>query len=527
MLAWPLEFAARTYGDRTAVIDGDRVWTYHELRGRVRRLGAALDGLSLSPGAPIGALLANTAELLELWLAVPAYGRVLVPLNTRLAVPELAFIAGDARISTLVVDAAHLQTGRRLREQCQALSVLVFAGPGRCPPDCIPFEALHPTDGIAPPDLPSDTTAAVMYTGGTTGHPKGVALSHGNVLANSKHVWITNRLLPDDRWLHASPLFHAAGSQMIHPLTWVGATHVLTSHFDPGEFVRLVAEHRVTATLMVPTMIRMIVDHLAADPGVDMSSLRLLHYGAAPMPVDLLRSAATVLDCEFVQGYGMTEAGPAVTTLSPQAHRAALAGEHLNRLGSVGCAMPGVQLEVRDALGQPVAEGTVGEVWVRGPNVMKGYLDRPAETEQVLVDGWYRTGDAGRLDGAGYLYLVDRLRDMIISGGENVYSIEVERAVGTHPQVAEVAVVGVPDERWGERVHAVVVVTPRSCITAGDVVDHCRPLIAGYKLPTSVEIGADPLPKSGVGKVLKREIRQKAAQSRTTNGQALLSRAPV
>ncbi len=384
-LAWPLEFAARTYGDRTAVIDADRVWTYHELHGRVRRLGAALDGLSLSPGAPIGALLANSAELLELWLAVPAYGRVLVPLNTRLAVPELAFIVGDARITTLVVDAAHLQTGRRLREQCQALSVLVFAGPGQCPPDCIPFEALHSADGIAPPDLASDTTAAVMYTGGTTGHPKGVQLSHGNVLANSKHVWITNRLLPDDRWLHASPLFHAAGSQMIHPLTWVGATHVLTRHFDPGEFVRLVAEHRVTATLMVPTMIRMIVDHLAADPGVDMSSLRLLTYGAAPMPVDLLRSAATVLDCEFLQGYGMTEAGPAVTTLSPQAHRAALAGDHLNRLESVGCAMPGVQLEVRDAHGQPVAEGTVGEVWVRGPNVMQGYLNRPAETEQVLV----------------------------------------------------------------------------------------------------------------------------------------------
>ena len=196
----------------------------------------------------------------------------------------------------------------------------------------------------------------------------------------------------------------------------------------------------------------------------------------------------------------MTEAGPAVTALSPEAHRAALAGEHLGRLESVGCAMPGVQLQIRDAQGQPVAEDAVGEVWVRGPNVMKGYLNRSAETEQVLVDGWYRTGDAGRLDAAGYLYLVDRLRDMIISGGENVYSIEVERAVGTHPQVAEVAVVGVPDERWGERVLAVVVLTPGSSLAAGDVVEHCRPLIAGYKLPSSVEIWTDPLPKSGVGK---------------------------
>ena len=294
----PWSSAARPYRDCTAVIDGDRVWSYHELRDRVRRLGAGLDGQSLPFGAPVGALLANSAELLELWLAVPAYGRVLVPLNTRLAVPELAYIVVDARLTTLVVDDAHLEAGRQLRAQCQALSVLVFAGPGRCPPDCIPFEALHSAVGIAPPDLASDTTAAVMYTGGTTGHPKGAELTHGNVLANSKHVWITTRLRPNDRWLHASPLFHAAGSQMIHPLTWVGATHVLTSRFDPAEFVRLVAEQRVTATILVPTMIRMLVYYLQAVPGADVSSLRLLHYGAAPMPVDLLRSAATVLDCE-------------------------------------------------------------------------------------------------------------------------------------------------------------------------------------------------------------------------------------
>ena len=212
----------------------------------------------------------------------------------------------------------------------------------------------------------------------------------------------------------------------------------------------------------------------------------------------------------------MTEAGPAVTALSPEEHRAALDGDHLERLKSVGCAMPGVQFEVRAAQGQPVADGTVGEVWVRGPNVMQGYLNRAAETEQALVAGWYRTGDAGYVDAAGYLYLVDRLRDMIISGGDNVYSIEVDRAVGTHPQVAEVAVVGAPDEKWGERVHAVVVVTPGSSLTADDVVDHCRALIAGYKLPRSVEIRTEPLPKSGVGKIMKRDP---AADGAVTDGE--------
>ena len=206
-LAWPLQFAARPYGDHCRDRFEDRIVDVSRASRPGGSPGVAMDTQSLSPGAPVGALLANSAELLKLWLAVPAYGRVLVPLNSRLTVPELAFIVVDAGITVLVVDAGHLQAGRQLREQCTALSGLVFAGRGECPPDCVPFEALHSAEGIAAPELASDTIAAVMYSGGTTGHPKGVQLSHGNLLANSKHVWITNRLLPSDRWLHASPAF--------------------------------------------------------------------------------------------------------------------------------------------------------------------------------------------------------------------------------------------------------------------------------------------------------------------------------
>ncbi|WP_194238305.1 class I adenylate-forming enzyme family protein [Streptomyces spongiae] len=509
-LAWPLESAARSHGARTAVIDGGRHLTYRELHHRVRRIGAGLADSGIEPGGVVAVLMANSLEHVESWLAVPAYGRVLTSLNTRLAVPDLAYMLEDSGAELLIVDAVNLEAGRSLRDLVPGLKQVLFAGEGACPDDCLPYESLMADEGVAPPDLDPDSLAVVMYTGGTTGRPKGVMLSHAGILDNCKHNFHQDEFRRDDVVVHAPPFFHAAGAQMIHSVTWVGGTHVLLPRFTPADYAKAVAEHRGTVAFLVPTMIHMLLDHLEEHPA-DLSSLRLLHFGSSPMSEKLLRRTAKALGCEFVQGYGMTEMSPGCTFLSQEDHRKALAGEAVQRLKSVGYPLPGVQLEIRDGDGRPVADGTVGEVWVRGPNIMLGYLNRPEETSQALVDGWYRTGDGGYYDEDGYVFLVDRIKDMIITGGENVYSLEVERVLETHPEVVEAAVVGVPDDRWGERVHAVVVTDAGSAVTEGDLIEHCRQALARYKVPKTVEVRSGPLPRSASGKILKHEVRGKSA----------------
>jgi long-chain acyl-CoA synthetase len=290
-----------------------------------------------------------------------------------------------------------------------------------------------------------------------------------------------------DRYLHAGPLFHVADSAMVFCVTWAGGAHVMLERFTPERFVAAIERHGVTVAVLVPTMIRMVLDHHPAP----LAGLRLLHYAAAPIDPGLQDRMIETLRCDFVHGYGMTEASPGLTALLPEEHH----GEHRR---SVGAPLPGVQVVV-DA-----PPGEVGEVLARGPNIMLGYWNRPEATREVLSpDGWYRTGDAGYLKD-GRLYLVDRLKDMIISGGENVYSIEVERAIASFPGVQEVAVIGRPDERWGERVHAVVV---GEGLDPDAIAAHCRTRIGGYKVPRSIDIRTEPLPKSGAGKVLKGQLR--------------------
>ncbi len=495
-LAWPLEHAVRVHADRLAVVDGDLRLSYRELGARVACLGGGLDALGTVPGDRVAVLAGNTAAHLECWLAVPAYGRVIVSLNHRLAPRELAFMVADAGARVLVVDDERLEVGRSL-----GVDTLVYAGRGPCPPGCVAYAELLAAASAAPPALAPDTLAAISYTGGTTGRPKGVMLSHGNLLANAQHFLYTDALEPADRYLHAGPLFHVADSTMVACLTWAGGAHVMLGRFSVPDFVEAIEREGVTLIVLVPTMIRMLLDHLDEQPAA-LASVRLLHYAAAPMPAALLARARRTLRCAFLHGYGMTEAAPGVTYLSPAEHER---GTHLE---SVGHAIPGVQVSVRDPLGAPLPDGEVGEVCVRGPNVMLGYWNRPDATAEVLGDdGWYRTGDAGRLD-SGHLYLVDRLRDVIISGGENVYSIEVEAAVASYPGVHEVAVVGRPDERWGERVHAVVVPEPGVELDPAAIVAHCRERLGGFKLPRSFEFRHEPLPKSGAGKVLKAQLRQ-------------------
>jgi long-chain acyl-CoA synthetase len=347
-----------------------------------------------------------------------------------------------------------------------------------------------------PRDHAPDTLAAISYTGGTTGRPKGVMLSHGNLLANAQHNLVATGHRADQRWLHVCPMFHVAGIANLIACTWVGAEQVLLPRFDPRAVLETIEHERITHTVLVPTMLAMLLDAPGSEHA-DLSSLRHVQYAASPISPELQqRVLGRLPECDVAQFYGMTEAAPTVTHLTPEDHRRG--GE---RLGSVGTPVPGVQVEIRGPEGEP------GELYIRGPNIMLGYWNRPEATAEALVDGWYRSGDIARADADGYLYMVDRAKDMIISGGENVYSIEVEAVLAGHPAVAEAAVFGIPDERWGEAVHAAVTLRPGSEADADSLIEHCRERIAGFKAPRSIDLRAEPLPKSGAGKVLKNRLR--------------------
>jgi long-chain acyl-CoA synthetase len=506
-LSWPLTHAARLHGAAPAVTYAQRTVTYAELARRVGGLGASLDVLGLPAGARIGVLAANSLAHVECFLGIPAYARVIVDLNFRLAEDELVFLAQDAGIELLVTDTERLEVARVIRERCPQLREIVHDGAG-CPDDCVEYEELVAAAPAQPPGTGEHELAAISYTGGTTGRPKGVMLSHGNLLANARHNLLATGHSAEDRWLHVCPMFHVAGTANVLAATWVGATQVVLPRFDAELVATAIERDRITHMVLVPTMLGMLLDHDAAGTR-DFSSLRHVQYAASPIAWQLQRRVLDRFDCDVAQFYGMTEAAPTVTHCTPRDHRLGQAGEepYRTRLASMGAAVVGVQVDVRDGEGQPVAIGEIGEVWVRGPNVMLGYWKQPEATEDALVDGWYRSGDAAYADADGYLYMVDRLKDMIITGAENVYCVEIERALAEHPAVLEAAVFGIPDDRWGEAVHAVVAVARQSSLEAEELIAHCRRLIAGFKVPRSIDIRTDPLPKSGAGKVLKNRLR--------------------
>jgi long-chain acyl-CoA synthetase len=508
-MSWPLRRAARVHGDVVGVTAGDRSLTYAQLARRVGGLGTALAELGIPAGARVGFLGANSLAHLECWLAVPVFGHVLVDLNFRLAEDELAFMVEDASVELLVVDRDQLEVARALRERCPSLRQLVLDAPAPVAGDCLAYEDLVALAGGAPRGAEPDALAAICYTGGTTGLPKGVMLSHGNLLSNARHNLIATQHRQADRFLHVCPMFHAAGTANIFACTWVGAGQVVLPRFDAEAVLAAIERERISHTALVPTMLAMLLDAPAFST-TDLSSLRNIQYAASPIAPELQHRVLERLDCEVAQFYGMTEASPTVSRLSPEDHRLGFDGHEpqRTRLASMGVPVPGVEVEVRGFSGEPVGCGEIGELWVRGPNIMLGYWNRAEATEQALVEGWYRSGDAAYADEDGYLFMVDRLKDMIITGGENVYCIEVEAALSSHAAVLEAAVFGVPHEKWGESVHAVVTVSPGADVTQEQLIAHCRRSIAGFKVPRSVDVRLEPLPRSGAGKVLKNRLRE-------------------
>jgi len=484
----PIRRAVQSFGRREAVVCGDVRRSYDELGRRVRRVAGLMESIT-EPGDRVALWALNSDRYLELFFGIPGSGRVMVPHNTRWAEPELAYATTDAGARVLICD----RDPGGLADLVERVIRL----------DTGEYDELLDAAPESEPDITPDTLAGLFYTGGTTGKSKGVMLSHANLMANAVHTQLAQPFVADDRYLTMAPMFHAAGVYSALVLPWVGAANVILPGFEAGAALDTIAGEGVTCAIAVPTMLAAMCETQHTSPR-DVSTLSWLSHGAAPVTLEVLRRADELFDCELIHLYGATELSPLATIFR---HEERYLDDE--RAKSCGPPPPGVDLRIVNTGGDELAQGEVGEVAVRGPNVMLGYWNKPEQTAAALLPGgWYRSGDVGKLDDEGYLYLVDRAKDMIVTGGENVYCTEVEDALYTHPAVLEATVFGIPDEQWGEAVHAVVVLRDGMASDDNELTAHCRAAIAGYKVPKSIELSADPLPKSGPGKVLKRVLRE-------------------
>jgi acyl-CoA synthetase (AMP-forming)/AMP-acid ligase II len=481
--------------DAAAVSVGATTMTFHSLAARVARVAAVVEALT-DPGDRVAVIGENSLAWVECYYAVPRAGRVLVFLNHRLAPPELSGIVARSG-ATLLIRA----TGSPEQFLPDAGSIPSI----RTILDLDRYEALVRSAAPAPPVAErADEPAWIIYTSGTTGTPKGAVLTHTSLLAAVDVTAACRPVAADEVYLFPFPLCHVAGYNVLNHHRH-GRHVVLLRRFDPADFVEAAARYRATTTSLAATMLDALLDHLDRL-GRSVPSIRSVAYGAAPMPPTLVARASSQLGVELAQGYGMTELSGNAVFLDPEAHRRGLAGEqHL--LAAAGRPGPGVALRLIDDEERDVPVGTVGEILVRGAQVMSGYWDDEPATTETIRDGWLRTGDVGRLDETGLLYIVDRKKDIIVTGGENVASREVEDLVHSHPGVREVAVIGVPDPRWGENVCALVVPQQSGTDPTSEVIALARSRLAGFKAPRHVVL-VDSLPRNASGKVLKADLRR-------------------
>lgn len=490
---------------RIATIYKDRVRTYAEHADRIARFAAGLHGLGVKVGDRVAILSLNSDRYAEYLLAVPWAGAAVNPVNIRWSPAEIAYSMTDSDTHVLLIDDAFVPMAPALLAKAPGLTTLIHCGDGPTPEGMISYEDLVAgNEPVQDAYRNGDDLAGVYYTGGTTGTPKGVMLSHTNFVVSGMGTAATGELLKADSiLLHAAPMFHLADLAAWCGLTILGGTHVMVPFFEPISVFKAMAEHQTTDVLLVPTMIQILVDH-PESANYDLSSMERMLYGGSSISEGVLqRTKARFPGVRLTQAYGQTEAAPVITLLLPDDHE----GESIR---SGGRAAPHCQVAILDLDGTETAIGEVGEICAKGAHIMQGYWNNPEQSAEALRGGWLHTGDLGYLDARGFVYVVDRLKDMIVTGGENVYSAEVENALSKHPAVASSAVIGVPDEHYGERVHAVVVLAPGKSATAETLQDFCREHIAGYKIPRSFEF-PQALPISGAGKILKRELRQSYA----------------
>lgn len=505
-LTQSLHRAVQCRSSALATIYQGRERTYAQMCERVARLAGALQGLGVKPRDRVGLLALNSDRTLEYFYGVWWAGATVNPVNIRWSAAEMAYSLDNCSTEVLLVDDQFLPLVDSLRQSSRAVKTWIYMGEGQAPAGMLDYEALL-REAAPVPDARSngEDLAGIFYTGGTTGMPKGVMLSHAALAINAQVGLLGTYFDEQARPLQVAPLFHLAGLNFLLKGMMMACTQVIVPAFTPAGLLEAIERHRASHLMLVPAMLQMLVD----DPrtaNADLSSVRIVGYGASPITPALLDRAFTAFpNAEFAQGYGMTELSAGVSYLTCRYHSEE--GRKLGKLTSAGQALTGIDIRICDQQGAEVPRGEVGELAVLSPCVMQGYWNLPELTAQVLRDGWMFTGDAARIDEDGFVFIVDRFKDMIVTGGENVYCAEVEGALASHPAVAAAAVFGVPDTRWGERVHAVVVRKPGAEVSDEELIAHCRTRIAGYKCPRGVEFVA-ALPISGAGKVMKFKLRE-------------------
>ena len=506
-LTQPLHRAVQQFPDRTALVCGKRRTTFRQMADRVARLAGGLQALGMQPGDRVAILALNSDRYLEYVIAVPWGGGVINPCNTRWSAAEILYSLEDSGSRLLLVDDTFLPLLAEVIAQGAVLDTVIYVGDGQVPEGLLGYEKVISNAVPVPDALRSgQDLLGLFYTGGTTGQSKGVMLSHASFMTSSLAILGSGLAIPGGVFLHVAPMFHLA-DLAIGSVNWIlGNTHCFLPSFSPATLIAAIESNRVTHTLLVPTMIQMLVDHPAMRAGRDLSSLQSIAYGGSSIAEAVIdRALAALPGVKFFQAYGMTELSPVATILGWEHHTTE--GRKLDKLRSAGRAGLCCEVRIVDTNDAAMPTGGTGEITVRGPNVMLGYWNKPEQTAETVRDGWMHTGDAGYLDDEGFLFVVDRVKDMIISGGENIYSAEVENALARHPAVQTAAVIGIPSEKWGESVHGFVILKQGSQVSSDELIAHCKSLIAGYKCPRSVEFVTE-LPLSGPGKVLKTELRK-------------------
>lgn len=509
-----LRYARQQFPKKTAIICGPHRFTYAQFADRAARLAGALRSAGVQAGDRVAFLSANCHRLLEAYYGVLEAGAVLLPLNIRLASNELAYILNDSETKVLFYESQFAPLVEGLRKDLTSVRsfILLDAEPTSGWTSQENYEALLAGSEPYQADLmqvDENALGELFYTSGTSANPKGVMLTHRNIYLHALGPILTFKTSSDSVELHTIPLFHANGWGAAHSLTYVGATHVMIQRFDPIEVFRLVEREKVQALSLVPTMATAIVN-CAERSKYDLSSLKRVTIGGAASSPTLVREVEEKLGCSCFSGYGLTETSP-LLTVSPMKYGVHWEGEErYEGQARTGYAIPGVEIRVVDPEEKDVARDgkSIGEVVARSDGVMAGYWKQPQATAEVMRGGWFHTGDMATIDEDGYILVVDRKKDIIVSGGENISSLEVEKAMAAHPAIYELAVIPVPDQRWGEAPKALVVLKPGAHASENELLEFTRGRLAHYKCPRSVEF-LESLPKTGTGKILKKELRKK------------------